>query len=46
MAGGSLAVAQPSAGLWSLWLLLGAFMASRVVVLGLRYRTDRWMHVG
>lgn len=46
MAGGSFAVARPSSDLWSLWLLLGVFMASRVVVLGLRYRTDRWMHVG
>lgn len=46
VAGGSLVVAQPSLGLWSLWVLLGAFMASRVVVLGVRYRTDRWQHVG
>lgn len=46
MAGGSFAVARPSSDLWSLWLLLGVFMTSRVVVLGLRYRTDRWMHVG
>lgn len=46
VAGGSLVVAQPSLGLWSLWVLLGAFMTSRVVVLGVRYRTDRWQHVG
>lgn len=46
VAGGALVVAQPSLGLWSLWVLLGAFMASRVVVLGVRYRTDRWQHVG
>lgn len=46
VAGGSLVVSDPSLGLWALWVLLGAFMASRVVVLGVRYRTDRWQHVG
>ncbi len=45
VASGALVVARPSFGLWSLWALLGAFMASRVVVLGIRYRTDRWEHV-
>ena len=43
---GALVVSQPSYGLTSLWILLGAFMASRVVVLGARFRTDRWKHVG
>ncbi len=46
VAAGSVVVAKPTLGLWALWLLLGAFMASRVVVLGIRYRTDRWQHVG
>ncbi len=43
---GAAVVGQPSVGLWGLWVLLAAFMASRVAVLGVRYRTDRWLHMG
>ncbi len=43
---GGLVVARPEVGLWGLWVLLAAFMASRVLVLGLRYRSGRWLHVG
>ena len=46
VAGGSVLVAQPSVGLWGLWLLLAAFMGSRVGVLGVRYRSGRWQHMG
>lgn len=43
---GAVLVARPEVGLWGLWLLLAAFMVSRVVVLGVRYRTERWEHTG
>ncbi len=32
--------------LWGLWLTISVFMASRVLVLGFRYRTPRWERVG
>jgi Na+-driven multidrug efflux pump len=32
--------------LWALWALLAVFMGSRALVLGLRYRGDRWLQVG
>ncbi len=43
---GAVLITRSSVGLWSLWLLLAAFMASRVILLGARYRTDRWLHLG
>jgi putative MATE family efflux protein len=43
---GAFAVAPQDVGLWGLWGLLAVFMGSRVVLLGVRYRGDRWMHVG
>jgi putative MATE family efflux protein len=43
---GAFAVAPQAVGLWGLWALLAVFMGSRVVLLGVRYRGDRWMHVG
>lgn len=43
---GAFAVAPQGVGLWGLWVLLAVFMGSRVVLLGVRYRGDRWMHVG
>ncbi len=43
---GAFAVAPQGVGLWGLWGLLAVFMGSRVVLLGVRYRGDRWMHVG
>ena len=46
MALGAFAVAPAGVPLWGLWLLLAAFMASRVGLLGLRYRSGRWMHMG
>jgi Na+-driven multidrug efflux pump len=33
-------------GLWGLWLTVGLFMASRVVLLGRRYRTPAWERLG
>ena len=43
---GAFTVAPAGVPLWGLWLLLAAFMASRVGLLGLRYRSGRWMHMG
>lgn len=43
---GAIAVAPETVGLWGLWVLLGAFMGSRVLLLGTRYRSERWMHMG
>lgn len=43
---GAFAVAPQGVGLLGLWGLLAVFMGSRVVLLGVRYRGDRWMHVG
>lgn len=43
---GATAVAPETVGLWGLWVLLAAFMGSRVLLLGARYRGDRWMHMG
>lgn len=45
VATGGWIVANPTLGLWALWVLLGAFMGSRVVMLGARYRTERWEHL-
>jgi len=33
-------------GLWGVWLAVTLFMASRVAILGLRYRSDAWQHHG
>ncbi|MCP4434051.1 MAG: MATE family efflux transporter [Actinomycetia bacterium] len=46
MALGAAIISRPAVDLRGLWLLLIAFMASRVVLLGVRYRTDRWLHMG
>ncbi|MGI9579485.1 MAG: MATE family efflux transporter, partial [Microthrixaceae bacterium] len=43
---GAVLVAPDSVGLWGLWVLLAAFMGSRVLLLGARYRGNRWMHMG
>ena len=46
VATGAVLVSRPGVGLWGLWLLLAAFMASRVAMLGVRYRGHRWEHTG
>jgi len=33
-------------GLWGLWLTVAVFMSSRVVLLGLRYRSTAWERLG
>ncbi|MFV0316645.1 MAG: MATE family efflux transporter [Microthrixaceae bacterium] len=43
---GALVAGRSSVGLWGLWALLMVFMGSRVMILGARYRTDRWQHLG
>lgn len=46
VAAAAVAVARPSVGLWGLWAVLAVFMGSRVGVLGVRYRSGRWQHMG
>ena len=46
VAAAAVLVARPSVGLWGLWAVLAVFMGSRVGVLGVRYRSGRWQHMG
>jgi putative MATE family efflux protein len=39
-------LASLDTGLWGVWLALTAFMASRVVLLGARFRTTAWHRTG
>jgi putative MATE family efflux protein len=43
---GALMLGAPDRPLWTLWVLVVAFMASRVVMLGTRYRGEAWERVG
>jgi putative MATE family efflux protein len=42
----ALAVAITDSGLNALWLALGVFLIARVIGMGARYRTDRWLVTG
>ncbi|MFM7509711.1 MAG: MATE family efflux transporter [Actinomycetota bacterium] len=40
-----LATLAAGTGLWGVWLAVALFMASRTVILGVRYRSWRWAHI-
>jgi putative MATE family efflux protein len=46
LAAGALLLGAPSRPLWALWLLVVLFMATRVVLLGNRYRGTAWERTG
>ena len=46
LAAGAPFVVRSDTGLWTLWALLAVFMATRVVLLGVRYRGNRWERTG
>jgi putative MATE family efflux protein len=46
LAAGAVLLGTPSRPLWALWLLVVVFMATRVVLLGNRYRGTAWERTG